>query len=46
MSALLFIVGALLVVAGTAVIYWPAAVVVAGVLCLLAATDLQRGDTP
>lgn len=41
MSAVLFIVGVALVIGGTAVIHWPAAVVVAGVICIAASLDLR-----
>lgn len=42
MAVALLTIGALLIVAGTAVIYWPAAIVAAGVLCVLAGVDLAR----
>lgn len=40
MRAALFVVGVLLAVGGTAIIYWPAAVVVCGLGCIVAAVDL------
>lgn len=36
--------GAALVVAGVAVVYWPGALVVAGALLLVACTDRSRGS--
>lgn len=38
----LLIIGACLSVAGAAIIYWPSALVVAGLLALAAGTDLTR----
>lgn len=38
----LLIIGAALCVAGATVIYWPAALIVAGVLFLAAGVDLSR----
>lgn len=35
-------IGAVLCVAGAAVIYWPAALIVAGLLLLVAGADLSR----
>ena len=42
MAAALLLAGYVLVVAGTAVIHWPAALIVAGVLLLLGGYDLAR----
>ena len=45
MSAAFLIVGAVLVVAGTAFIFWPAAIIAAGVLLLAAGYDMaDAGD--
>lgn len=44
MIAALFVVGALLLTAGAALISWPLGLVAAGALCLAAAADLSRGD--
>lgn len=46
MAPALYIAGAVLVIAGTALLCWPAALIVAGVLALLAATDLTLRPTP
>jgi hypothetical protein len=43
-SAALVLIGAALIVAGTSIAYWPAGLIVAGVLFLFAGVDL-RGDT-
>lgn len=40
MPLALMLVGAFLMIAGTAIIYWPAALVVAGALVLAAGIDL------
>jgi hypothetical protein len=42
-AAALVLIGAALIVAGTALTYWPAGLIVAGVLFLFAGVDL-RGD--
>lgn len=41
MAAVLLILGALLVIAGTAALNLPAALIVAGVLCVAAGVDLR-----
>lgn len=46
MAAVLLVVGALLVLAGTAVLFWPVALIVGGLLCLAAGVDLARPDQP
>lgn len=46
MAAVLSIVGALLVVAGVAFIYWPAAFVTGGVIALGFAAILDLADAP
>lgn len=42
MAAVLFVIGIALTVAGVAVSYWPAALIVAGVIALAVAVDLGR----
>lgn len=42
MSAVLLVVGAVLVVAGAGFVHWPFALVAAGVLAIAAGIDLQR----
>lgn len=41
MAAVLVLVGAAGIIGGTAYLFWPAAVIVAGVLTLLAGIDLR-----
>ncbi len=42
MAPVLFVIGAALIIAGTAVIYWPVGLIAAGVLALIAGWDLNR----
>lgn len=44
MALFLLLVGAVLIVAGTALVYWPAAVVVAGVFCVVGGLLIDLED--
>lgn len=46
MAAVLLVLGALLIVAGCVLIYWPAALIVGGFIVCLAGYDLTRRDEP